>query len=145
MQAIISDGYTESGYIAAVPRLHPAVRFKYRPLTHEQKTIVIDQIQKKSPAQKSRVIAEQVVKNVSDWDVAGADGKPIEITLANVQRLRPALLDGLYNVVSGWAASDPDPDASEADAAREGDAEYTAMMGGESIGEAKEKADRKNS
>lgn len=144
MLNLIPDGYTEAGYIAPVPRLHSGIRFKFRPMLHEVKTALLVGMERKTPAQRSRIVSEAVAKHVTEWDVTDANGAAAPITLASVQHLRPALVDDLYNIVSGWKASDPDPDATDADAEREADAELTSLLEGKSPGEVKEENDRKN-
>lgn len=114
---IPDDGYTESGYIAAIPNLHAAVRFKFRPMLAEQRAAWIVEREKLKPgAQQTRKGAELLAARTLEWDLKKENGEPIPPTLPNVLRLNPLLLARLVNIYCGVDAYDDDPDAPPAEA-----------------------------
>src|SRR5271163_3804790 len=73
----IEDGYTLDGFVKELPGIYGAVRFKYRPLTVEQRVRLfenwatlpaLDQISRTTSA-----LARQIVQ----WDLKDAKGRPI--------------------------------------------------------------------
>lgn len=143
MLSIIHDGYTEPGYLAERKGLHPAVKFSFRPMLHEERTAVNNLIIA-GGVKGPRAMVSAIQKHVTEWDVKGKDGKPAEITLENIARLRPNQVEGLYNIVSGWSPSDPDPAATPQEAGEQADVSMAAWLAGESEAAAKERADAKN-
>lgn len=119
MQAFIREGEVEAGYIAAVPRLCDAVRFRYRPMRHAERSIIQDEVEKAKGGQASRVKAKALAEFITEWDVKDQSGEVVEISAANVARLRPPLFDALFAICEGRIPSDPDPELLESDASRE--------------------------
>ena len=46
---IIPDGYNQPGYVAEFPRLHPELRFRYRPMLHTDRDRITGGLAGKSP------------------------------------------------------------------------------------------------
>lgn len=99
----LDDGYTESGYIAALPGLHGEVSFTFRPLTHAQRNAINGKIRDKQSGGETDLIAAALAKFVKSWSL----GQPI--TKAQVAQLRPVLLERMFAIVAGYAPSDTKP------------------------------------
>lgn len=145
MLNIINDGYTEAGYIRAEEGLHGALSFRYRPMLAEQRDAVDEELIRKKAREGSQLLAAALHKHLVDWDLANAAGTTAPISLENIRRLRPALFDKLYHIVSGRKASDADPSATARD-----EADYVSRLlesagSGELAGDVREQADAKNS
>lgn len=107
------DGYTKAGYIAQKEGFWNALRFKFRPATHAERTAYEDGIRDSKGAAASRVVCVAIAKHVESWDEVDAAGKPLPITADIVGRFEnPYLVDRLYNIIRGWECSDPDPAAA---------------------------------
>ena len=98
----IDDGQELQGFIAAVPRLHPALRFSYRPTLYTERTKLMRRVN----ADEADMTAEiaHVANKLTSWN-AGR-----EPTKENIEHLPPSLTAKLINIVTGYTASDPDPD-----------------------------------
>lgn len=116
----IPDGYTRRGYVAAIPGLHGAIRFEYRPMLPRERNSINAAIRREAKAEKTDALeSAALAKQLLSWDCEYPDdgpdvaqrGQPMPVTAANVQRLVPYLFDKLYMIVSGMDASDPDPGA----------------------------------
>lgn len=101
------DGYTESGFIAAVPGQNGDFRFTYRPMVPAQSEKATDAIVTLSGEKYTQAQAEQTLSQIVSWD----GGK--QITLANLLRLRSALYRRMCNIIAGFTASDIDPKWSD--------------------------------
>lgn len=107
----IDDGYTLPGYIAAEPRLYPALRFQYRPMLAKERARVTEKILKhKDSAKAEEIAAETVVAHVSEWTLTNSKGEAVKIAPENVLRMQPRLFDRLYSIVMGREAPDADPE-----------------------------------
>lgn len=110
----IPDGYTEQAYIAGRPRLHPPLRFSFRPPTATARAQNIDRINKTTDAGRSeQIAAEAVATHLVEWDLRDAEGNVVTINTANILRLRAALNQRLYRVVIVGDAWDEDPDSPD--------------------------------
>lgn len=143
MIAIINDGYNEPGYLAERKGLHPAVRFTFRPMLHEKRACVNALIMA-GGVNGPRAMVKAIVDHLVSWDVCGKDGKPVEVSLTNVAHLRPNIIEGLYNIVSGWSPSDPEPNANPEEAGAVTEISQEAWLKGHSEADVKAGADAKN-
>lgn len=115
---IIRDGYTRTGYIAAVERLHDELRFEYRPMLPEQVETLQDATEKKTPSEGIRLVAAALAKQITSWsETAGEDANatPVPINFEHVRRLHFSVINKLYRIVAGISPSDPVPEAKEAE------------------------------
>jgi hypothetical protein len=111
----IDDGYTLDGFVKELPGIYSAVRFKYRPLTVEQRVRLfeswstlpaLDQISRTTGA-----LAKQIVQ----WDMKDAKGRPIPCNEPrSFRRLSPPLHERLLDIVCGINAPDSDPEPQSA-------------------------------
>lgn len=110
MLGLIPDGYTESGVIQERPRIHPAVKIKWRPMLIETYCLYERAVEEHRGYDLRLILAKEVIcKHLVQWDLKGADGRIPEITVDNVLRLKPALFNALTRIISGEEAALPDP------------------------------------
>lgn len=115
---IDEDGYTEDGYIAEVPRLHPAVRFRYRPMTSGERAQAMREMEKavKSPnAKMGEIVSARLMsERISEWDLKNAAGEIVPITAENMLKVKPHLSNKLYAItITAVVGSDEDPESPE--------------------------------
>ncbi len=118
----IDDGYTEPGYIAAVPGFHGALEFEFRPLLAEIRD-KLQRMQLNDVAKGHKEAREELARSLKDWNLTDRTGAKVKIAPANIARLRPMLQDKLYGILTGQMASDLKPEetpaASESEPAHE--------------------------
>lgn len=101
----ISDGYTETAYFKAREKMYEALVFEFRPMTLTEQAEwqkEYDRIQKKEPDNPLAVrenVATWLARKLVNWDLTGPAGK-VEITRANVLKLKDDLFFRLWRVVS---------------------------------------------
>lgn len=142
MLNIIPDGYTEEGYIAEDVRLHGELRFSYRPMLAEDRDAIEKVARAGSAVQAHALYRKAVASRVTNWSEQDAHGVPVPINDANLKRMRPLLFDRLYNVVSGFRASDADPTRELTP--EEIDHELEAAITGQPVGDVRAEANAKN-
>ena len=138
------DGYTELGYVAAVPRLHGALRFSYRPALVEERSQLVDAASRLKSQLYDRYLAAFVADRLLSWDVEDTDGNAVPITGASLLRLQPELFVKLHRIVLGSHASDLDPQWPSEAEDRLFDHATAAALNGQSIAEVREEHDEKN-
>lgn len=109
--AVIRDGFTQSGYISEVEGLHPAVRFKFRPLIPEEVEdleAMRDAVTPRTAKDVRAKIGEALAKQLVAWDVK-FDDKPAPINSLNVRSLRTSAQTKIYNIVAGFMPTEADP------------------------------------
>jgi hypothetical protein len=123
--AYLEDGYTETGFLAGLPRLHPAVNFEYRPMLVTELAQYSARTAHCSEEAVRREVARWLSIKILEWDVTDVRGQVVPIQsssadpLENILRLRPAVFTRLWKIVSGDSPSDPPFDKAidlEADA-----------------------------
>lgn len=133
--AYIHDGYTRTGYVAEVPRLHPAIRFTYRPMLAVHRATAFNAIRAATAEKSEEVVSKAIVGHVVEWDVVDSKGGPVDLTVANAQRLLPPVRAALLNIITGDGPSDRDPEASEEEVDAEGERLLEAALSGRSLEE----------
>ena len=114
---IEEDGYTEDGYIAEEPRLHPALRFRYRPMLSAERAQAMKEMDRaiKSPnAKQSEIVSARLMASrIEEWDLQNSQGEVVPVTEEMLLKVKPHLSNRLYAiVVLGTSAPDEDPDSS---------------------------------
>ena len=138
------DGYTQAGYVGPAPRLHGALRFSYRPALVEERSQLFDAARQLSAHLFDCHLARFLGQKLVDWDLADAQGRPIEPTAEALLRLPPELFVKLGEIILGTSASDVDPDWP-AETREQILAEATeATLTGRPIGEVRQEHDEKN-
>lgn len=120
-QNYIRDGFTQSGYIAAIERRHGALRFNFRPMLPEE-VEEFDIFRNENilkPRQVTARLAKECASRITGWSEE-VDGKPLQISVENLRRFRHTLLAKIYQVITGERASDEDPEVKNLDAEDEG-------------------------
>lgn len=126
------DGYTVDGYIDGVDRLYPAVRFRFRPMLTQNRAVIDNQISLSRDPRKTESIAAQVIcAQLEAWDLVKPDGETIKLTVSEVLRIPPALMNRLYRVVMGMDPPDEDPDVPDAQRDDNADEAVTAALAGQ--------------
>ena len=103
----IHDGYTRDGYIAEVPRLYPALRFKYRPLVAQERAIVYDQIEKADVKTAELHGAQSIFARVASWDLKDSKGTTVKLSVESILRVQPQLEARVLSMVLGSQLSLP--------------------------------------
>ena len=115
MSDYIDDGYTEHGHIAAEERIHGLLDFEYRPALPAVRDRVTAHLLRDPPNYDAyreavgRALGRDP-KLLQSWSLVNATGQPVEISEANLKRVKPMLLDKLWAIVSGSRASDLEAD-----------------------------------
>lgn len=116
---IPEDGYTEQGFIQAIPGLCDVpVRFKFRPMLPEERAEHADELSRlQDGAAKQLCLNTLVAERLQSWDVMAykRDGdkmvaEPVAICPVAVGRLKEMINGRLYGIVTGIEPSDIDPD-----------------------------------
>ncbi len=108
--AYLTDGYTRAGYVAERKHLHPAVRFTYRPMLRQNRSVVFKRIRDDSnPRALDVVYARTIAGQIVAWDLALPDGAPVPLAAEHILRLEPNLFEKLFNIVTGICVTDEDP------------------------------------
>jgi hypothetical protein len=115
MASYIPDQYTEHGYIAERRNLHGALRFQFRPMLLDERSLFSQANIQNKPREQNRNIAKLLAEKIVCWDLkdAGKKDAPLAITIDNMLRLQPALFDRLFGIIMGNDAFDDDPDLPE--------------------------------
>ncbi len=138
--AYIHDGYTRDGYIAAREGLHPAVRFKYRPVMPQDRAVIFRKIQvADDPRRGEEISAAAVVQSIEEWDIRKQDGSLVKLATSQALRLVPSVIDRLFLIVMGSSGTDSDPEASIEDRAERADSDLEAALAGTTPEELEEK------
>ncbi|MEQ8788877.1 MAG: hypothetical protein RIC55_21375 [Pirellulaceae bacterium] len=138
----IHDGYTMHGYITAVPRLHPALRFTFRPVLSQNRAVIFRQIATADDPRREESLAAQAVKaQVIAWNLVNHHGGSVPLEVSHILRMQPQLFNRLFRIVMGDEAGDEDPSIADEVRNRDVEADLAAALAGETP----EEADSKNS
>ena len=139
---IPDDGYTERAYIA--PTLsHGPVRFEYRPATHGERYKIQTQVRGRSGYEQSALMCVKLAPKIVAWDIVDSSGVALAINPSTLSRVKPAIVERLYEIVMGYSGSDLDPesDVGRDDSDLADEAATKALL----LGEVREERDEKNS
>jgi hypothetical protein len=127
----IHDGYTLPGYIAAAPRLYPALRFTFRPILSQNRAVIFRQIASANDPRREESLAAQAVKaQLVDWDLKDHKGEVVPIDVPSILRMQPRLMNRLFRVLMGDEAGDEDPNLSDGQRSDAAEAELVAALAG---------------
>jgi hypothetical protein len=108
----IEDGYTLDGFVKESPGIYAAVRFKYRPLTVEERVRLFENWSTLPALEQVGRTTSALARQIVQWDLKDAKGRPIAVADArNFRRLSPPLHERLLDIVCGTSAPDPDSQA----------------------------------
>jgi hypothetical protein len=138
------DGYTQSGFIAAVPLMHGSLRFTYRPALVEERSQLSDAAAALKSHLYDRQVAMFTAQKIVLWDLNDAEGREVAVSAEALLRLQPGLFVKLHRIVLGWIPSDIDPAWPAETMDRALDDETEAALAGHSVGELREEHDEKN-
>jgi hypothetical protein len=145
MKNSIHDGYTESGVIRGIPRLHNDLAFKWRPMTNEQLGDYAEAAGKVSGRRWKRLMATVLAGQLVEWSEKDDQGSQVDITPASVLRLKPRLFNRLFMVISGEDAPDEQPGKPDDELADEAGDLLRAVELGRPVQAIREERQRKNS
>ncbi len=137
------DGYTQSGFIAAVPRMHGALRFTYRPALVEERSQLSEVARQLKPHLYDRHAAAFTAQKIVSWSLVDAHEAAVPVSGESLLRLQPDLFIKLHKIVSGWIPSDIDPAWPPPSRDRALDDELAAAVADRPIGEVRRRARRK--
>ncbi len=142
----IDDGYTEDGYIAAIPGLHGEFRFTFRPmLVAERSTVLGKHVLDLPESQQDITFAKAMASRLKSWSLVDKNGKPVPINQDVAMRLKPALFRRLFAIIAGTEAADPDPLATTVALDQAAEDALAAAVAGTSVRQLTEERDAKNS
>jgi hypothetical protein len=138
------DGYTQEGFIAAVPRLHGELRFSYRPALVEERSQLSDLAARMKSHLYDRQVAHFVAGKLVSWDLADPAGAEVGIAAESLLRLHPELFAKLQRIVLGCIACDVDPSWPGEQQNRLLEEASTAAASGRTVGGVRAEYDEKN-
>lgn len=112
MLAYIDDGYTERGFLTAIPGLHPAVAFSYRPMLLTELARFAERTAHASQDAVRREAARWLSLKLVEWDLCDSQNRTVPIfattfPLDNLLRVKPCVFVRMWKIVCGDAPSDP--------------------------------------
>ena len=109
LSAFITENCIEERYIKAVERMHPEVRFKFRPILAEDRAEFIHRTGKeKDPKRAERIAGKALADHLVSWSL-GDDVSP-----GRIMKLKPSLLARLVSIVL-YARDPGDDDPTDTD------------------------------
>jgi hypothetical protein len=143
---IPDDGYTEPGFIQAIPGLHGDLRFTYRPMLVEVNAEVGEAFKSLSSADCERKAAAVLADHLKTWDVVHPKTKaPVPVTPANLLRMKSAVFSRLWGIVRGLDPTDIDPKWTAEQKQQATETKFESALTGDTPGMVREVADEKNS
>ena len=130
------DGYTAHGYIKAVPRQCPEIRFEYRPVLSQDRAVMDREIANADPRKQESLAAQVIAKHVVSWDLkrpkatGSADMETIPLEVSEILRITPPVTDAIYSIVMGRLVSDEDPKLSDEDRDEQTASAFDAALSG---------------
>jgi hypothetical protein len=143
---IIQDGRDETAYIRERDRLHPALRFTYRPMLQGERD-QINSLMNQIPAQEFHDKCVTAMRHrLKAWDAVDADKKALPCNdEAILSRLQPTLFLRVWHIICGVDSGDPDPEAEREERNDEADTQLQAALEGRPVGDARQAEAEKNS
>lgn len=110
MASFIADGYTEPFYVAAIPGIHEPLRGRFRRALGWENAEARRTAAQLKPREAEHHWAKFIKSKLIEWDLKTPDGKPVDLTEANLLRMNPTLNEALTAIVMSARASDADPE-----------------------------------
>lgn len=139
------DGYTESGFIKAIPGLHGDLRFEFRPFLVEERSRLLRKLENLAQEKQDAIVAKTFTERLKSWDLKDRKGEAVKVSLNAARRLKPQLFYRLWAILLGTDASDVDPEWEAEHILEEAESEIEAADGPAPVGVVKELAAEKNS
>ena len=131
MNGYIHDGYTLTGFIKGRDRLYPDLRFTYRPVIIQNRSVIFNAIsqanQAGKPAEAEAIAAKACKSHLLSWDLTGKGGETLPTEADHVVQIPPELNNRLFRVLMGQDA--PDLDTEESNGSGSGAALDLALSG----------------
>ncbi|WP_417744845.1 hypothetical protein [Rosistilla oblonga] len=135
---IPDDGYTENAYLAPRHGISTAIRFQYRPTPPNARTQLLEGVKKHTAERQEAMFSAAAARSIVSWDIAGKDGELLEVTAANIMRLKWQVYNRIHSIVIfGTDGGDIDPDASDNEKNELADAELDAILGKKPLADVK--------
>ena len=145
---VIQDGYTRDGYIAAVPRLHEELEFRYRPMWGGRPQVFASPtFRAQTPEVQAEMEAAAIVEHLVSWGEVDAKGASLPIDANHVKRLPVPMRQMLLNIIAGYVPSDirpTEPVEITVSSAEEARRLLHAIESGKTLGELAAEEDGKN-
>jgi hypothetical protein len=139
----IQDGYVRDFYIAPVKGLHKEIRGKFRPMLPQDASALVDAL-RESEEKYFGVAAAAIAPFVVEWSLVDAKGGKRPIGHDTLLRVPRRALQRLIDIVSGFAATDIDPQWAPEQRNEANHTAYASVKSRVSPGEAALAADTKN-
>src|ERR1700674_886459 len=95
------DGYTQGGFIAAVPLMHGSLRFTFRPALVEERSQLSDAAATLQAHLYDRQAAIFTAQKILLWDLTDVGGREVAVSAEALLRLQPGLFVKLHRIVLG--------------------------------------------
>jgi hypothetical protein len=138
------DGYTQDGFIVAVPLMHGSLRFTYRPALVEERSQLSEAATRLRAHIYDGHVARFAAQKIVVWDLVDAHLREVPISAEALLRLQPELFVKLHRIVLGWTPSDMDPEWSPNTRERAAEEEAAAALSGRLVGDVRLEHDEKN-
>lgn len=91
MLTLIDDGQVFSNHIDAEPGFHHGITYKFRPVGNAELAQLKHDLNSLEDVAALERAHRFLIEHLTEWDQQDANGKPLPITLENVNRMRPML------------------------------------------------------
>ena len=139
-----SDAYSESGYIVEVPRLHKALRFKFRPLTPAERSKIVGDLDRLPMDKRDLKIAAEMKRHLTEWNLIDGKDSPVALDVATLLKLKPGLFYRLWAILLGTEAPDVDEGEQTETLIEQLDNEIAAGATGQVVGDVREEKELGN-
>jgi len=138
------DGYTQQGFIAAVPLMHGSLRFSYRPALVEERSQLSEAAGRLRAHVYDAHVARFAAQKIVAWNLVDANAREVKVSAEALLRLQPELFVKLHRIVLGWVPSDVDPAWTAEERERVTEEEAEAALAGRVVGDVRQEHDEKN-
>lgn len=104
--AFIDDGYTEDVRLPEIPGIAPAIRLTFRPMTTSEYANYLQFHERNTPVETKSEASRLLQSKICTWDLKNGRGESVPCTADNIQRLKPVVWNGLWEIVAGTRAGE---------------------------------------